>query len=134
MKAGWNPNRLSKLERSLSRVTGKRRWARAILLRLGFYNGQPLTLREVGRRLGREDDPTTPILAKGARQLLFAGFVRLFRRGSGGHFVPKLIVAELEQALADFYGLEEPLTIDPRDHSLNGVVQAIRGHLWERSP
>jgi hypothetical protein len=40
---GWSPERIEELERALTQVIKKFRIARAIILRLGFYDGRPLT-------------------------------------------------------------------------------------------
>lgn len=70
---------MQELEQALAKITKKRQWARAILLRLSFDDGRALTLREVGNRLGREDDPLTPIIPGCARQLTSVGIGKLFQ-------------------------------------------------------
>jgi hypothetical protein len=52
---GWSPERIEELERALTQVIKKFRIARAIILRMGFYDGRPLTfLAKVVRQIKEE--------------------------------------------------------------------------------
>jgi len=52
---GWSPERIEELERALTQVIKKLGIARAIILRLGFYDGRPLTfLAKVVRQIKEE--------------------------------------------------------------------------------
>lgn len=128
VQRSWLPERIKELEESLAQVTRKPRLARAILLRLGFCDGRPLTLQEVGQRLGQRDDPRKPILKERARQLIYDGVWKLCQSHQERWRWRKepSPLGRLSQVVAEFYGLPEPPTITRDDPSLAKLIRLIK--------